>query len=155
MIYEEENFKALRRRAGYKTYEEAAKYCGVCVSTIKKWDRHGAPVAILKLFQLLNQDLSAHDPKWRGFRFINGKLVNHQGKAFAWPDQLLSWENRESLLKIYESQIIPELKAENEALKEKVEVIAKQKSATYRHTPWNRSRIGITTRIILPPEVKK
>jgi hypothetical protein len=73
-------FYELRHRAGFADLRQLARFCDVCPRTVQNWDRHGAPVAITKLLQLLARDLEWLGPEWRGFRFWGEELLGPEGE---------------------------------------------------------------------------
>ena len=57
------------------------EYLGVTERTVKSWEQsNNAPVATVKLLEILNNDLSHLGRDWAGFRFINGELVTPENE---------------------------------------------------------------------------
>ncbi len=50
-------FYCLRAKAGFQCAKKTAAFLGVSVRSVKNWERSGAPVAVIKLFQLMTQNL--------------------------------------------------------------------------------------------------
>jgi transcriptional regulator with XRE-family HTH domain len=69
------DFYLLYRQAGYFR-SSLAEYLSVTEKTVKNWEhKNNAPVAVIKLLNLLKNDLSHLGDDWSGFRFIEGHLV--------------------------------------------------------------------------------
>ncbi len=84
-----EEFSRLRLAAGFPDRESAASFCGVTVRTVRNWERRGAPVYIVKLFQMAGGDLAWVNRDWRGFRF-HGKVLYTDGNYPVTPGDLRS-----------------------------------------------------------------
>ncbi len=69
------NFTYLRLLAGFPDRKSAASFCGVSERTVRNWEKHGAPKAIVKLMTMASSDLSWIDKRWQGFRFYKGTLI--------------------------------------------------------------------------------
>jgi transcriptional regulator with XRE-family HTH domain len=72
------DFLKLRWQAGFKR-KGLSEYLGVSERTVRNWESKGAPVAVVKLMQLLSNDLSHLGGDWTGFYFYNGELMSPEG----------------------------------------------------------------------------
>lgn len=74
------DFYLLYRQAGYFRHSLAG-YLNVTERTIKNWEHsNNPPVAVIKLLNLLKNDLSHLGDQWGRFRFINGELVTPENE---------------------------------------------------------------------------
>ncbi len=61
-----------------------ADVCGVDLSTARRWKRRGrAPGRYARLLELAGGELGALSIAWRGWRLVEGDLVNPEGERFA------------------------------------------------------------------------
>jgi len=69
------DFYFLYRKAGFFR-NTLAEYLEVTVKTVSRWEQtNKPPVSVVKLLNVLNNDLSHMGSDWVGFRFISGELV--------------------------------------------------------------------------------
>lgn len=65
------------------TAEELANLTGAHITSARRWKREGAPPAISKLLSLLiDGDLSAISPEWKGWRLKGARLIGYDGLEF-------------------------------------------------------------------------
>jgi hypothetical protein len=64
---------------------------------VKNWERSGAPVAIIKLFRLMAQDLSWIGQDWEGFTILEDRIIG-PGRAFITPGMIRAYPYLESEL---------------------------------------------------------
>lgn len=77
------DFYLLYRKA-YFYQDTLADYLGVSIQTIRRWEiTNNPPIAVIKLLQLLANDLSHLGKEWSGFRFIAGELVTPEDQFVA------------------------------------------------------------------------
>lgn len=70
------DFLQLRWDAGF-TRKTLSEYLGVSRQTVRNWEKsNNPPVSVVKLMQLLSNDLSHLGDEWTGFRFYNGELMS-------------------------------------------------------------------------------
>jgi transcriptional regulator with XRE-family HTH domain len=72
------DFVKLRWQAGFQR-KSLSEYLDVSERTVRNWEINGAPVAVVKLMHLLNNDLSHLGGDWAGFYFYNGELMSPEG----------------------------------------------------------------------------
>jgi transcriptional regulator with XRE-family HTH domain len=75
------DFYQLRLDAGF-TRKSLSEYLSISQQTVRNWDRKGAPVTVVKLLQLLANDLSHLGSAWSGFYFYNGELKSPEGDYY-------------------------------------------------------------------------
>ena len=74
------DFYCLYRQAGYFR-SSLAEYLSVTERTVKNWEtKNNPPVAVIKLLNILKNDLSHLGDDWIGFRFIDGELVTPENE---------------------------------------------------------------------------
>jgi len=77
------DFYLLYRQAGYFR-TSLAEYLSVTEKTVKRWEETSKPpVAVVKLLNVLKNDLSHLGSDWIGFRFIDGELVTPENEFVA------------------------------------------------------------------------
>ncbi|GEM_PF-940866 len=77
------DFYLLYRKAGFFR-SSLADYLSVGIPTIKRWEQtNNPPVSVIKLLEILNNDLSHLGDQWSGFRFIQGELVTPENEFVA------------------------------------------------------------------------
>lgn len=69
------DFYLLYRKAHFHR-DTLAEYLAVTPKTVRNWEKtNKPPVSVIKLLQVLSNDLSHIGADWEGFRFIAGELV--------------------------------------------------------------------------------
>jgi transcriptional regulator with XRE-family HTH domain len=74
------DFYLIYRQAGF-FQKTLADYLGVTSKTVRNWEKtNKPPIAVIKLLQLIANDLSHLGNDWAGFRFIAGELVTPENE---------------------------------------------------------------------------
>lgn len=85
------DFYLLYRQAGYFR-SSLAEYLNVTEKTVKRWEEtSNPPVVVVKLLNLLKNDLSHLGDDWIGFRFIKGELVTPENE-FVSPGKIRAYK---------------------------------------------------------------
>jgi hypothetical protein len=116
------DFYLLYRQAGYFR-SSLAKYLSVTEKTVKRWEiTNKPPVAVIKLLNLLKNDLSHLGVDWIGFRFIAGELVTPENE-FVSPGKIRAYK--------YLKMTIDFRADENAKLKEEIDRLTSPKAFLY------------------------
>lgn len=116
------DFYLLYRQAGYFR-SSLAEYLNVTEKTVKNWElSNKPPVAVVKLLNLLKNDLSHLGDDWIGFRFIKGELVTPENE-FVSPGKIRAYK--------YLKMTIDFRAEENSRLKQEIDRLNSPKAFLY------------------------
>lgn len=116
------DFYLLYRQAGYFR-SSLAEYLSVTEKTVKRWEEtSNPPVAVVKLLNILKNDLSHLGDDWIGFRFIDGHLVTPED-YFVTPGKIRAYK--------YLKMTIDFRADENAKLKEEIDRLTSPKAFLY------------------------
>jgi hypothetical protein len=90
-------FYCLRLKCGYQCPKKTAAFLGVTVRTVKNWERAGAPIAVIKLFRMMAQDLGWIGQDWEGFSIVEDRIIG-PGRVFVTPGMIRAYPYLESEL---------------------------------------------------------